>query len=75
MRVFRDSTGKEWEVAVGRESWGTVVAIFFLRKEGDPPRQTLLKVSSADEGNRLVLGMTRSELQSLLDESVLKPTE
>ena len=75
MRVFQDSTGREWEVAVGRESWGTVVAIFFLRKESEPPRQALLEVSSADDGYRLLLGMTQGELQALLGESVLKPTE
>ncbi len=75
MRVFQDSTGREWEVVVGRESWGTVVAIFILRKESEPPRQALLEVSSADEGNRLLQEMTKGDLQALLGGSVLKPTD
>lgn len=74
MRVFRDPTRREWEVVVGRESWGTVVAIFLLREGSEPPRQTLLKVPTANEGDRLLLGMTEEELQALLGQSVLKPT-
>jgi hypothetical protein len=74
VRVFQDPTGREWEVVVGRESWGTVVAIFILRKGSEPPRQSLLEVSSADEGSRLLLGMTQGELQALLGGSVLKPS-
>lgn len=74
MRLFRDPGGREWEAIVGRESWGTVVAIFLLREESGPPRQTLLEVSSADEGNRLLMEMTPEQLQGLLAGSVLKPT-
>jgi len=75
VRVFQDPTGREWEVVVGRESWGTVVAIFFPRKGSEAPRQSLLETSSADEGNRILLRMTLEELQALFVGSVLKPTE
>lgn len=75
MRAFRDATGREWEAVVGRESWGTVVAIFVPKIESGPPRQALMDVSSADEGNRLLLEMSVEELQDLLVESVVKPTE
>ena len=75
MRVFKDLLGNEWEVVVGRESWGTVVAIFILRGKDEPPRQALLDVSSWDEGNRILLGMAEDELRDLLGASVLKPTE
>ena len=74
MRLFRDLEGREWEAIVGRESWGTVVAIFLLREESGPPRQILLEGSSADEGARLLMEMTQAQLQELLAVSVLKPT-
>jgi hypothetical protein len=75
VRSFLDPEGREWEVVVGRESWGTVVAIFFRKRASEPPRQALLTVSSSDEGNRLLLAMTEEELQALLAASDPKPTE
>ena len=73
MRRFKDPRGVEWEVVVGRESWGTVVAIFVPRGEHASPRQALLDVSSWDEGNRLLLGMSQGDLQDLLMASDEKP--
>ncbi len=75
MRVFRDSSGREWEVVVGRESWGTVVAIFVARGGTDPPREAMMAVSSADEGARVLLNMSVQELHGLLMASKQKPTE
>ena len=74
MRVLRDPMGREWEVVVGRESWGTVVAIFVPRGWVEPPRQALMSVSSTEEGDRLLLGMKAEELQTLLVSSKPKPT-
>jgi len=73
MRVFKDLLGNEWEVVVGRESWGTVVAIFVLRGSTESPRQALFEVSSWDEGNRLLQEMTDEELRDLLGASERKP--
>lgn len=73
VKVFRDSAEKEWEVVVGRESWGTVVAIFVQRGGDEAPRETVLEVSSWDEGNRLLLGLDDDGLRALLAESVPKP--
>ena len=75
MRSFRDELGNEWEVMVGRESWGTIVAILVPRESAEAPRQTHLEVPSLGEGNRVVLGMTEEELQTLLLNSVLKPAQ
>ena len=75
MRIFKDLLGNEWEVVVGRESWGTVVAIFVLRKGTEPPRQALMDVSSWDDGNRILLEMSQEDLRDLLGESVQKTTE
>ena len=74
MRGFQDAEGRLWEVMVGRESWGTIVAIFILQAETGPARQSLLDVKSAAEGNRLLLSLSPEELQSLLGKSVLKST-
>ena len=75
MRSFADLTGTEWEVIVGRESWGTVVAIFVRKVGGEPPRQTLLPVSSWDEGTRVLMEASEEDLRSLLASSQEKPTE
>lgn len=74
VRTFRDELGQEWEVMVGRESWGTIVAILVPRKSSGDPRQTHLEVPSLGEGNRVVQGMKEEELQTLLRNSVLKPS-
>ena len=73
VRAFRDELGQEWEVVVGRESWGTIVAILVPRTSSEPPRQAFLEVPSLGEGNRVVLGMNDEGLQALLRNSVPKP--
>lgn len=75
VRVFQDSDGREWEVVVGRESWGTVVAIFIPREDSELLHQALLDVTSADEGNRILQGMNLQELQALLGGSVPKTVD
>ena len=75
MRNFRDMEGAEWEVVVGRESWGTVVAIFVPKKGGSGPRQTLLDVTSFEKGSRLLREMNEEELEDLLRVSVPKTTD
>lgn len=75
VRTFSDSEGMEWEVVVGRESWGTVVAIFVRKGSPDPPRETLLEVSSWDEGNQQLLEMPVERLRALLDASTPKSME
>lgn len=75
MRSFRDELGHEWEVMVGRESWGTIVAILVPKKSVEAPRQAHLEVPSLGEGNRVVLAMKEDELRTLLRNSGLKPTQ
>jgi hypothetical protein len=74
LRNFRDREGVEWEVVVGRESWGTVVAIFVPRTGGGP-RQTLLDATSYEKGSRLLREMNEEELKGLLQVSVPKTTD
>ncbi|MGD2123957.1 MAG: hypothetical protein PVJ76_19555 [Gemmatimonadota bacterium] len=75
MRNFRDEEGAEWEVVVGRESWGTIVAIFVPREGENDPRQTLLDVTSFDRGSRLLREMKEDDLRDLLQISVPKTTD
>jgi len=74
VRVFRDLIGGEWEVVVGRESWGTVVAIFLPREGSSPSRQALMDSSSVHGGTRHLLAMTEEELRGLFMRSGEKPT-
>ena len=73
VRAFKDDLGRDWEVIVGRETWGTIVAILGSRNSENPPRQAHLEVPSLGEGNRVILEMAEEDLRALLRDSVLKP--
>jgi len=75
MRRFFGKDGREWEAVVGRESWGTVVAIFVPREGGDPPRQTLLESTTTDEALRDLQRMPEEKLRVLLERSKVKTLE
>ncbi|MBT8397854.1 MAG: hypothetical protein HKO65_00025 [Gemmatimonadetes bacterium] len=75
MRVFRDDGGNRWDVVVGRESWGTVVAIFVVQEGAEAPRETMMKVRSPEEGTRELMAMTEEELGDLFTRSAAKPSE
>lgn len=51
MRTFEELSGRGWEVVVGRQSWGAVVAIFVPRDGSDDVRETPLSASSYEAGN------------------------
>jgi len=74
LRIFKDGAGKNWDVVVGRESWGTVVAIFVVQEGPEPPRQTLMNVRSSEEGTRELREMSEEELGDLFEASAAKPT-
>ena len=75
MKAFRAKDGIEWDVVVGRESWGTVVAMFISRAGNAPPRQTVLEAISADNALEWVRELSADQLQDLFDKAELKPTE
>jgi hypothetical protein len=75
MRRFFGEDGREWEVVVGRESWGTVVAIFVPVEGGGSPRQTLLEASTTDEALRHLQLIPEGKLRVLLERSRLKTME
>lgn len=66
MRPFVDDQGREWDVVVGRESWGSLYALFVPKGETDRGvRQALLEALSLDEGSRIVNEMGEAELGEL----------
>ena len=73
MKVFKGVDGAEWQVAVGRESWGGFVAILSQSRGSDPPRQAPLKGRSMEEAYAEIAEMDQDELQALLERSQATP--
>lgn len=69
MRRFADSEGREWEVVVGRESWGRLVAIVVPVDGATEIRQTGLLAGSYDAAAHELDAMSEDELRELLDRS------
>jgi hypothetical protein len=69
LRAFTDPEGGEWEVTLGRESWGAFFALFVPRGRVDGIRQTLLEADSADGASRDLAGMNEVELRRLFERS------
>ena len=73
MERFTDRDGREWDVVLGRESWGASVALFVPRTAaGMAIRQTALSASSHDAAARELSSLDRAALQALLDRSSIK---
>lgn len=69
MRRFRDRGEREWDVVVGRESWGAFFAIFVPRGHDAAVRQSPLRAESQETASREIEEMDRSGLCALLDEA------
>ena len=69
MRRFSDAEGRTWDVVLGRESWGTLYALFVPAGVGrdEPIRQALLSSSGYDQAQRELEAMDESQLLRLLD--------
>ncbi len=68
MRQFSDADGRAWEVWVGRESWGVMVALLVPRV-GGPVRRALLPSPGPEEAERDIASMDIQELSALLARS------
>jgi hypothetical protein len=76
MRRFRDRQGREWDVVLGRASWGLHCALFVpVGTTQQPVRQTPLLASAADAGVQELDGLDDAGLQALLDRSTIKDEE
>lgn len=69
MRRFTDGTGREWDVVLGRESWGTSVALFVPVRTGVAARQAPLAASDQVNAELELDEMNAGQLQQLLDRS------
>ncbi len=68
MRRFTDADGGEWEVTVGRASWGTFLALF-IPMGGGEAREAPLAAPSADAAGRELLEAGEDEVASLFRRS------
>lgn len=72
MRPFTDRSGRRWDVVVGRESWGALLALFVPGDGGMPVRQSVLRASAYAEAMEELDALDDVALQNLLDRSVEK---
>ncbi len=68
MQRFTDADGGEWEVTVGRASWGAFLALF-VPLGGGEAREASLAALSADAAGRELLEAGEDELASLFRNS------
>jgi hypothetical protein len=71
MRRFIDRDGGTWDVVLGRESWGTLLALFVPAAEG-AVRQAPLQASAYDAATQELNDLNETALQALLDRSLPK---
>lgn len=68
MRTFTDALGRTWDVAVERESWGTFVLIFAVRR-GAEVRRAVLQARSLADAHAELAGFDDHELNRRLAEA------
>jgi hypothetical protein len=71
MRKFTDRAGVRWDVVLGRESWGALLALFVPERDGTA-RQAMLNASSHDAAMQELNDLDDADMQQLLDRSVPK---
>lgn len=65
MRRFRDAEGREWDVVLGRESWGGLLALF-VPVDGGTVMQAVLRSAGYDEAQNELATIDEAALQQLL---------
>lgn len=68
MRRFTDALGRDWDVLVGHESFGTLV-LLFSRCDAPETRSLTLAAETAMAAERELDGLTVEELQARLAQS------
>ncbi len=66
MRSIEDHNGVTWDVAVGKESYGAMVLLFFRRRDNDI-RRLPIEVGSRLEAERLLRTMSDEALALKLE--------
>ncbi|NLG60835.1 MAG: hypothetical protein GX539_01210 [Candidatus Cloacimonetes bacterium] len=65
MRRFRDAEGREWDVVLGRESWGSLLALF-VPVGGGAVMQAPLRSAGYDSAQHELDTMDEATLHELL---------
>ena len=68
MQRITDGDGRDWDVTVGRGSWGSFMALFIPRNDGEV-REATLPVGEAAEASGSLQEMSQEELLALLEKS------
>jgi hypothetical protein len=72
MRRFVDRAGNAWDVVLGRESWGSLLALFVPADSSLAVRQAPLRATGYDAAAQELDGMDDASLQALLERAVIK---
>ena len=72
MRRLDGEDGRVWDVVLGRESWGSIFAIFVPFEAGASARQAPLRSRDLREASRELDEMDLPALRDLLKRSVPK---
>ena len=68
MRSFTDGEGRQWDVTVGRESWGNLVLLFSPRR-GNDNRTLLVAAETSRQAEAELAALSEEELRARLDGS------
>lgn len=71
MKRYVDEQGREWDVVLGRESWGTLLALFVPRG-GGTARQATLRASDYNAAQQELDALDTPALADMLHNSVEK---
>ena len=71
MKRYVDEQGREWDVVLGRESWGALLALFVPRGPGSP-RQAMLDTSDYNAAQQELDALDDAALAEMLRGSVEK---
>jgi hypothetical protein len=71
VRRFADDEGMPWDAVVGRESWGTLYALFVPvgRGRDEPVRQAMLTASGYEAAQAELAELNEAELRAMLRRS------
>jgi len=75
MKRFCDRHGRRWDVVVGRESWGALLALFTPVRHEAPTMQVLLRAESTLDAEIELDRMSEDRLQQMLDGAEPKGVE
>jgi hypothetical protein len=72
MRRFEASDGRQWDVVLGRESWGAHFALFVPVAHDAAVRQAPLRSSGYDTAQQELNAMPLEQLVALFERSTIK---